>query len=388
VRYLTPCIAIWTCLASAPALAQIHQHGAAAAGPGWSVAIDAQAFLSANLQIREFTDFYQVESPNWFMAEARRGTGPHRLAFTLMASLEPFTLRRLGSAQVFQTGETLDGAPLIDYQHPHDLIVGLEAAYGWAAADRTQLRVRGGPVGEATLGPPAVMHRASAAGNPTIPLSHHQLDSTHISRSVFAIGVTHRALTFEASAFKGREPDEDRLDLDLGAPDSWAARVSFASGAWSGQISGGHLRQPEPNEPFDVDRFTASMAYHRRAWDGDLDLTVAAGRNHEFYGNNDALLIEGAWQRSQHAVHVRVESAEKNILTAGGLHPPGFTHPHITSRVGAATLGYAHTMARTRAGRFNLGGDATMHAVPRNLRDSYGTRPFSVHLYLHWTLGR
>jgi hypothetical protein len=352
------------------------------------VSIDAQAFLNANLQIRKFTDFYQVESQNWFMAAARRGTGAHRLAFTLMTSLEPFTLRRLGSAQVFQTGETLDGAPLIDYQHPHDLIMGLETTYVWARSDRTELRLRGGPVGEATLGPPAVMHRASAAGNPTVPLSHHQLDSTHISRSVVAIGVTHRVLTFEASAFKGREPDEDRLDLDLGVPDSWAARVSFSGGAWSGQVSVGHLRQPEPNEPFDVTRYTASVAHHRRAWEGDLDLTVAAGRNHEFYGNNDALLVEAAWQRSAHAVHVRVESAEKNILTAGGLHPPGFTHPHITSRVGAATAGYAHTLARTRAGRFNAGGDATMHAVPRNLRDSYGTRPYSVHVYLHWTFGK
>ena len=382
-------MAIWTCLACVTdARAQIHEHGAAAAGPGWSMAIEAQAFISANLQVRKFTDFYQVESPNWFMAKASRGTGPHRLAFAVMTSLEPFTLRRLGSAQVFQTGETLDGAPLIDYQHPHDLIMGLEATYAWVPSDRTQLRVTGGPVGEATIGPPAVMHRASAAGNPTIPLSHHQLDSTHISRSVVAIGLTHRVLTLEASAFKGREPDEDRLDLDLGAPDSWAARVSFAGGAWSGQISGGHLRQPEPNEPFDVTKFTASMAYHRLAWKGDFNLTVAAGRNQEFYGNKDAWLMEGAWQRSAHALHLRVESAEKNILTAGGLHPPGFTHPHITSRVGAATLGYAHTIARARAGRFSLGADATMHAVPRNLRDSYGARPFSAHAYLHWTFGR
>lgn len=382
-------MAIWTCLGFAPvASAQIHQHGGAVTGPGWQVALDSQVFVSANLQVRKFTDFYQVESPNWFMAEARRGTGPHRLAVTLMASLEPFTLRRLGSAQVFQTGETLDGAPLIDYQHPHDLIMGLETAYAWAPSSRTELRFRGGPVGEATLGPPAVMHRASAAGNPTIPLSHHQLDSTHISRSVIAMGIAHRFLMLEASAFKGREPDEDRLDLDLGVPDSWAARMSFTAGAWSGQISGAHLRRPEPNEPFDVVRLTASAAYHRRAWNGDLDFTVAAGRNQEFYGDKDAVLVEGAWRRPTHAVHVRVESAEKNILTAGGLHPPGFTHPHITSRIGAATAGYAYTVARTRAGVFSLGGDATMHAVPRNLQDSYGTRPFSAHVYLHWTFHR
>ena len=30
---------------------------------------------------------------------------------------EPFTLREIGSAQVFQTGETYQHLPLIDYQH-------------------------------------------------------------------------------------------------------------------------------------------------------------------------------------------------------------------------------------------------------------------------------
>jgi hypothetical protein len=194
-------------------------------------------------------------------------------------------------------------------------------------------------------------------------------------------------LTLEASAFKGREPDEDRLDLDLGAPDSWAARVSFAAGAWSGQISGGHLRQPEPNEPFDVTKFTASMAYHRLAWKGDLNLTVAAGRNQEFYGNKDAWLIEArgsdrrmrctcAWSPQRRTSSPRVDCTRLA------------SRIHISPRGGAATLGYARTIARRRAGRFSLGADATMHAVPRNLRDSYGARPFSVHAYLHWTFGR
>lgn len=31
----------------------------------------------------------------------------------------------LGSPQVFQTGETFNDAPLIDYRHPHDLIMNL-----------------------------------------------------------------------------------------------------------------------------------------------------------------------------------------------------------------------------------------------------------------------
>ena len=44
---------------------------------------------------------------------------------TAMVSLEPFTIQPLGSPQVFQTGETYRRAPLIDYQHPHDLFMQL-----------------------------------------------------------------------------------------------------------------------------------------------------------------------------------------------------------------------------------------------------------------------
>ena len=54
-----------------------------------------------------------------------------------MFSLEPFTLRDIGSPQVFQTGETFNGAPLIDYQHPHDLIMNLGGEYSRAVGSTT-----------------------------------------------------------------------------------------------------------------------------------------------------------------------------------------------------------------------------------------------------------
>ena len=63
------------------------------------------------------------------MGVASRKVGAGGLTLHGMLSFEPFTLRDLGSSQVFQTGETFGGAPLIDYQHPHDLIMGLSAAY-------------------------------------------------------------------------------------------------------------------------------------------------------------------------------------------------------------------------------------------------------------------
>ena len=63
------------------------------------------------------------------MGEAQRAVGTGQVHLTGMFSLEPFTIQALGSPEVFQTGETYQQAPLIDYQHPHDLIMGLGVGY-------------------------------------------------------------------------------------------------------------------------------------------------------------------------------------------------------------------------------------------------------------------
>ena len=47
-----------------------------------------------------------------------------------MLSFEPFSLDDIGSPQAFQTGETFNNAPIIDYQHPHDLLMQLAARSG------------------------------------------------------------------------------------------------------------------------------------------------------------------------------------------------------------------------------------------------------------------
>jgi len=72
----------------------------------------------------------------------------------------------------------------------------------------------------------------------------------------------------EVSLFNGREPHEDRFDIDLVALDSYAGRLSFLPGGrWSLQISGGHLEDAEasPNgePPATVNRYTASAIYQR-----------------------------------------------------------------------------------------------------------------------------
>ena len=80
----------------------------------------------------------------------------------------------------------------------------------------------GGPVGEPALGPVPFMHRASSAENPTAPIAHHIFDSTHIASSVILGRVDYGFASLEGSVFRGRESDEVRYDLDVGAIDSWS----------------------------------------------------------------------------------------------------------------------------------------------------------------------
>ena len=367
------------------AQAQDHQHGATPPSPaGWTWTWQASANLNLNIQERKFTDFRQVESQNWWMASGDRALGRSTLRLHAMVSLEPFTLRRLGSAQAFQTGETLDGAPLIDYQHPHDLFMTVEARVERPVPGGARVFVSAAPVGAATFGPPAFMHRASALGNTTAPLTHHHLDSTHISRSVMATGIAFARGTLELSVFKGREPDEDRLNVDLGVPDSAALRWSWQQHGWTGQVSIARRRQPEILEPYDVTAATASLGHTGNWLSRPLTWLVAVGRQADVLDRSAGFLVEGTWQAAATSlVYLRGEIAGKNILTAGGLHPPGFEHAHTLSTIGALTVGVERSLAVTRAGHFALGGDVTIHAVPAALVDSYG-HPVSMHIGLRY----
>src|SRR5207245_10738849 len=95
----------------------------------------------------------------------------------------------------------------------------------------TAVRLDFAPVGEPAVGPTAYPHRLSASENPVAPLAHHNQDSTHISADVVSAGLSLSKLTIEGSAFHGREPDENRLDVDQGPIDSYAGRLTLRPGA-------------------------------------------------------------------------------------------------------------------------------------------------------------
>src|SRR6188474_1650887 len=121
------------CLLAHPALAQQNSST-------WTWSGDANIFVGFNYQQRLFADFSAWESQNWMMGSGERPLGDGRLIVQAMLSFEPFTIGKLvygggarveagGSPQLFQTGESYQGTPLVNYQHPHDLIMGFGATY-------------------------------------------------------------------------------------------------------------------------------------------------------------------------------------------------------------------------------------------------------------------
>jgi hypothetical protein len=371
-----------------------HQHQAQEAGHGhdpqtddggWSTTLDANVFFGRNFQIRHFADVFAWESQNWLMFDAGRRLGAGRLTLASMFSLEPFTMAGQGSPQLFQTGETYHGIPLVNYQHPHDLFMELGATY---TLDRgtTRFIVGADVVGDPTLGPTPFMHRASAQSNPQVPLTHHFLDSTHSTPGVVRGGVEVGDFTFEGSVFRGREPDENRLDIEAPALDSWAGRVRWRRGGWEAQFSAGHLHLPEWYEPYDITRLTASISYEGTIASRPLAVTLAWGENQQFNGFNgtsDGFLLE--WDvkvASRSTFYGRTEAAAKDLFNLG-FHPVGDRHPHWFTPLGAVTGGYLFDFHEGRFGRVGVGADATLYWMTPDIK-VYWENSRSYHVFVHW----
>jgi hypothetical protein len=350
----------------------------------WTWATDANVFVGYNYQERHFADFSAWESQNWFMVSGAHRLGEGRLTFASMLSLEPFTMHAHGSPQLFQTGESYQRMPLLNYQHPHDLVMELGATYE-RPVGRLRSYLGADLVGSPTLGPIPFMHRESARSNPQVPLTHHFMDATHITTGVIRGGVAFGAVTVESSAFRGQEPDEDRLNIERPRLDSWAVRAQYNAGPWHAQFSGGHLHQPEWFDPFDVTLLTASVGFDGEVKSHPLDVTVAWGGHREFNGfngNADGYLAEGQLGVSgRSTIYWRAEYTGKDLFV--DVHPKGFSHRTIIYELGAFTAGYLRDISVTRAGRFGVGADATVYQIPDILLPFWASSR-SFHVFLRW----
>ena len=346
---------------------------------------DGVIFLTLNDQPkpRGVTEFV---SQNWWMGMGSRAVGNGTLMLRGMLSLEPLTLGGDGYSELFQTGATYRGRPLTDHQHPHDFVMQLTAVWRVPLSPRTSITVAGGPVGEATLGPGAFMHRLSAAENPFAPLGHHTFDSTHTTKGVIATRVDHGPIAIEGSVFHGGMPNESRWDIsDVGALDSWATRVWLRpSASWAFQVSHGFLKKPMALMPGNVRRTTASVSWLTESGVRFTALTAGYGRNEKDRANSfsDAFFAEATRRFSPHVIYSRFEAVdvETGLLLRNTTHM-GSGHAEPV-KVMALTVGAMRDLPQL--GRFELavGGDVTVHKVPAQLATIYGSRPVSFKIFL------
>ncbi|HEU5056988.1 MAG TPA: hypothetical protein VFU21_10710, partial [Kofleriaceae bacterium] len=183
-----------------------------AAVRGWTLMLHGNLFAGYDGQASDAGDD-ELVSVNWLMGMASRDLAGGELAVRTMLSLEPLTVGAEGYPLLLQTGETVDGQPLVDRQHPHDLFMELAAMYTRELGGGVGVQLYGGPAGEPALGPVAFPHRPSAMGDPLAPITHHWIDSTHITYGVATAGILTRHVKLAGSWFNGRAPAEGRYDL-------------------------------------------------------------------------------------------------------------------------------------------------------------------------------
>ena len=308
---------------------------------------------------------------NWGMLTARRSLGGGSLALRAMASADPWTVGARGYPLLLQSGESYNGAPLVDRQHPHDLWIELAALWERPLAKNLAASLYLAAVGEPAVGPPAFQHRPSAQSDPFAPLGHHWQDATHITYGALTASLFSRAVKIEASAFNGREPDARRTDFDFRKIDSYGARVAMApSPRWSLSAWYAYLDTPEELHPDEsIHRYGAAVLTAQ----GSLNAALVWGAN----GNRHSALIEGDVEVSRgHHVFTRVEyvrkSGEDLVLTPG------------TYDVGSIVLGYLKAWGVGR-GEWGLGVRGSLGLVPATLEGEYGSRtPMGGAIFARW----
>jgi len=320
-------------------------------------------------------------APGMFMLMGTRDAGPGTLGFRAMLSPDPL-MGDSGYPLLFQTGETADGVThLVDRQHPHDLFMELAGTYS-VPVGKGSVFLYGGLPGEPALGPAAFMHRASGMDIPEAPLTHHWLDSTHITFGVATLGATLGAWKLEASGFNGHEPDEKRWNIETRSFDSAAGRVTFnPASEWSMQASYGYLAEPEQLEPgVSVHRTTASVSHTRADGPSHWSTTLAVGVNHTAGRDQPGYLLESTRKAGKVAVFGRVEYLRNSELIETG--------PLAGEEFGVAklSLGGSYDVARVGPLGFAAGALASAYRYDEALEPEYGSNPVSAMVFVRTSI--
>src|SRR5437764_8457060 len=303
------------------------------------------------------------------MGMARRPLGHGTLQFKAMLSPDP-TMGQSGYPLLLASGETANGRDrLIDRQHPHDFFMELSASVSQDIGKNSSVFVYAGLLGEPAFGPPAFMHREAIMDSPEAPITHHWLDSTHITFGVVTAGVIADRFKIEASRFNGREPDQHRWNIETGALDSTSVRLSWnptrtlaLQGSWA------HLVDPEQLEPgVNQNRLSASAL-----WADDIApgwhaaATLAWGRKSAHGHDDDGLALEGSLKHSDWTFFGRGEWIENREVIQGQDEP--------AYKVGKVSIGALRDFKVAEHLSVGAGGLFSLNFVRDSIAPLYGGR--------------
>src|SRR5580693_6055643 len=355
---------------------------------GWQFMFHGTVFITYNQQGGPRGEG-KAESTNYLMTMQQHRLGSGTLLLRQMFSAESLTSPHPGFPELFQTGETYHGQPLVDHQHPHNVFAELSALYTLPINEKVSWLLYGGPSAEPALGPVTYMHRQSASENPEAPLGHHLQDSTHTSFGVVTTGFILNLAKFalfkvEGSAFNAHEPNEERWSIQLAPLDSWSFRVSAApTRNWTAQYSMGFLQHPEALDPNNELRQSASLEYNRpfsggKLGNGNWASSLIWGRKHKELDNTtqNSYLLESTLNfLARNYAYTRLELVDKDEL-----FPQDPTHPSY--RIGAYTFGGVRDLVHSEHWQVGLGGDVTFYSKPAALDPIYGNNPVSFHIFV------
>jgi hypothetical protein len=317
------------------------------------------------------------------MGMAQRPVGTGTLTLRAMGSLDPL-MGKDGYPLLLATGETADGeTELVDRQHPHDLFMELAAIYSRPLGGKLSGFAYFGLPGEPALGPATYMHRFSGMANPEAPIGHHWLDSTHVTFGVATLGLVHGRFKLEGSLFTGREPDENRYDIERPRFDSWSFRGTWNPSAnLSMQVSHGRLKSPEKlHAEENVRRTTASITHNVAIGGGargNWQTSFAWGRNDPDEGaTTDAFLLDSAVSIGRNTLLGRLENVDKDELFANDEASP--LHEGVFN-VTKLSIGGFHTIPVGKLA-LDVGGLVSRYDLPAAIRPVYGADPTSFMLF-------
>ena len=300
------------------------------------------------------------------MGMAQHSLGAGTVQFKAMLSPDPL-MGKAGYPLLLASGETADGVTrLVDRQHPHDLFMELSASVSQPIGKGASLFVYGGLPGEPAFGPPAFMHREAIMDSPEAPITHHWLDSTHISFGVLTAGLVVGRAKVEVSRFNGREPDQHRYNIETGPLDSTAVRLSWnPTRTLALQGSYGYFKDAEQLEPgVDQKRLSASILYANEFVPGyKLATTLAWGRKTIRGKSDDGFAAEASLKHQGWTLFGRGEVTENSelLVTSG----PSYT-------VGKVSLGLIRDVRIAQHLSVGIGGLVSVNAVPDPLAPLYG----------------